>query len=209
MLVQRSKRLTNERNAAITAARQLLESDVAAERDEICGAIGVIGKPYDADVIQAHASLVAAYLDHADHVVRHQALWLLGSWGHLQRYAAHIHDAAHGDPDLYNRAFAAKSLGSILKQEKDPALTKHILAFVEDEKEKSEVRLSAYSGLLYAWNRPDDFAFLTGEKTISEVDPEFMTQLHAWIEGKAGMPPATPPRGLLRSLIRACRADLI
>jgi hypothetical protein len=198
-----------KRNVVITAARQLLESGVAAERDEICRAIGVIGKPYDADVIQAHAALVATYLDHADHVVRYQALWLLGSWGHLQGYAARLRDAAHVDPDVYNRAFAVRSLGSILKRDKDPALTRHILAFVEDEKEENEVRRSAYSGLIYAWNRPGEFAFLTGEKAISEVDREFLTQLHDWIQGKAEMPPPTPPRGLLRSLIRAWRAGLL
>ena len=184
--------MTDERNAAIASARQLLESEGSAERDEICGSIGVIGKPYDANVIQAHAALVAAYLDHIDHVVRHQALWLLGSWGHLASYAARIHDAAHSDPDIYNRAFAAKGLGSILRQEKDPALAKNLLAFIEDEEEEDEVRLSAYSGLLYAWNRPD-FAFLTGEKTISEVDSKFLLQLHAWIQGEAEMPPTTPP----------------
>ena len=71
------------------------------------------------------------------------------------------------------------------------------------------MRLSAYSGLLYVWNRPGDFAFLIGEKTIAEVDPKFLTQLHGWIQGKADMPPVTPPIGLFRSLVWAKRAGLI
>ena len=101
--------MTNERDAAVTAARQLLKSEIPAESGGICRAIGVIGKPYDADVIQVHAALVATYLDHADHVVRYQALWFLGSWGHLNGYAARIHEAAHGYNDVYNRAFAARA----------------------------------------------------------------------------------------------------
>jgi len=201
--------MTSERDAAITAARQLLESGVAAKPDAICKAIVGIGKPYDTQVIGAHAALVATYLNHSDHVVRHEAIWFLGSWGHLSEYASRIHDSAQMDPDIDNRAYAAKSLGSILKQEKNPVLTKRMLAFVEDGQEEIEVRLSAYSGLLYAWNRPDDFAFLMGEKTISEVDPEFVAQLHAWTQDEAEMPPVIPPRGLFRSLFQAWRASLI
>lgn len=201
--------MPRERNASIAAARQLLEAGVTAEPDEICRAIVGIAKPYDAHVIGASAALVATFLDHPDPSVRHEAIWFLGSWGHLPEYASRIHGTACMDSDVYNRAFAAKSLGSILKQDKCSALTKLILAFVEDEQEEIEVRLSAYSGLLYAWNMPDDFLFLVGEKTISEVDPEFLTELQAWIQGKAEMPLVTPPRGVLRSLIHSWRAGLI
>jgi hypothetical protein len=54
-----------------------------------------------------------------------------------------------------------------------------------------------YPGLLYAWNRPGDFAFLVGETTIAEVDPEFLAQLHGWIQGKAEIPPDASDRRTL------------
>ena len=200
--------MSTERDAARTVARNILETHTA-KPEEVSSAIVGIGKPYDAQVIGAHAALVATYLDHPDHIVRHEAIWFLGSWGHLPEYASRIHDSAHMDADVANRAYAARSLGSILKQEKDPVLTQQILAFVEDEQEEIEVRLSAYSGLLYAWNRPDKFAFLIGENTISEVDREFLIHLYAWIQGKTEMPPVTPSRGLLRSLLNAWRNGLI
>jgi len=193
-----------ERNAAIIAARRSLESR-AAEPKEICAVIVGIGKPYDAEVIRSHAALVATYLVHDDNVVRHQAIWFLGSWGHLPEYTSRIDYTANMDPDVYNRAYAAKSLGSILKHAKDASVTRSLLAFVEDEQEETEVRLSAYSGLLYAWNRADSLAFLIGDKAISDVDREFLNQLHAWTQGQGEMPHVTPPRGLFHSLFQALK----
>ena len=200
--------MRTERDATVAAARHILETSTSRP-DEICTAIVGIGKPYDAEVIRKHAVLVATYLDHPDHIVRHQAIWFLGSWGYLPEYASRVHDSARMDADVYNRAYAAKSLGSILRQEKDALLTKWLIAFVEDEQEEIDVRLSAYSGLLYAWNRPDSFAFLLGEKKISEVDSDFLTQLQRWIQGEAAMPTITPKRGVIRSLIHAIRGGLI
>lgn len=201
--------MTNERIAAITAARHLLESNASVDSEQICSAIVCIGKPYDSEVIEALAAIVGKYLDHPDHVVRHQAVWFLSSWGHLPEYASRIRDAACMDSEVDNRAFAAKSLGSILKLTKDPSLTRNLLAFVEDERETVEVRSSAYSGLLYAWNRDEAFAFLLGDKAISEVDREFIMKLHGWVQGKMEMPPVNPSGGVLRSLFHAVRADLI
>jgi len=196
-----------ERSSAIADARHVLESH-AAGSEQICKAIVGIGKPYDEEVIAAHAALVAMYLDHSDHVVRQEAIWFLGSWGHLPSYASRIYEAAQMDPDIHNRAYAAKSLGSILRQQKDASLAKHLLDVVEDEHEEIEVRLSAYSSLLYAWNKADVFAFLIGEKAISEVDRNFTSQLQAWIQQQGEMPQVTRPKGIFHSLSHEWRTAL-
>ena len=197
-----------DRISAIADARHVLESR-AAPPENICTAIVSIGKPYDAEVITAKAGLVSMYLDHSDHVVRYNAIWFLGSWGHLPAYASHIYKAAQADQDVQNRAYSARSLGSILRQQKDASLTKHLLNLVQSEHEVMEVRLSAYSGLLYAWSRADAFAFLIGEKAISDVDRTFISQLQAWIQQQGEMPQVTRPRGIARSLFHAWRTGFL
>ena len=191
---------SSDRVAAIKHARNLLELE-NADAKQICAAIGTIGKPYDAAVISTHAALVAKYLIHPDHVVRHQAIWFLGSWGHLSEYEPLIQERAFTDSDVYNRAYAALCLGTLLKHKKDSAPARVLLTFVEDENEEMEVRLSAYSGLLFAWNRSESSAFLLSGRSLSEKDQEFLTDIHAWIEGQGEMPHIIPPKGIVRSIL--------
>jgi hypothetical protein len=206
--LKKSESMNKERLTAITTARNLLEARVT-EPEQICRAITQLGKPYDAQVIEEHASLVSTYLDDPDHVVRYQAIWFLGSWGHLSTFAEQILVAARTDPDTSNRAFAVQSVGSVLKHVKDPLLTKQLVEFVDDQKEDLEVRLSAYSGLLYAWNRPDAFVAAITNRPKSSIDRDFVEQLHLWIRNEQQMPLVTPPEGIFKSLIHAWQSGLL
>ena len=198
--------MRSERQNAVATARHLLEAGTA-DSGQICHAIVEIAKPYDAEIIKQHAPLIASFLDHPDSLIRHQAVWYLGSWGHLPTYVSQIVHAAENDPDSDNRAFAARSAGSILKHHKKRDLAELLLRLVEDDQQETEVRLSAYSGLLYAWNRPDDFGFLTVDKTLADVDRDFVAKLHAWTCNEREMPPVTPRRGILSSLFHAWRIN--
>jgi hypothetical protein len=200
--------MTRERNNTIKAARHLLESGTT-ESNKICHAIVEIGKPYDSKIIAEHASLVATYLNHPDCLVRHEAIWYLGSWGHLPEYVPQLLAAADGDLDPDNRAFATRSLGTILRHKKDRSLTGYLLDVIDNEREEADVRLwsYSYSGLLYAWNRPDDFAVGINARPISEVDQDFVDQLKKWTRNEGEMPPITPRKGILASLFNAWRIN--
>jgi hypothetical protein len=61
--------------------------------------------------------------------------------------------------------------------------------------------------LLYAWNRPDDFAVGINARPISEVDQDFVDQLKKWTRNEGEMPPITPRKGILASLFNAWRIN--
>jgi hypothetical protein len=87
---------------------------------EIGSAIVKLGKPFNKERILAAKDVVAAYLNHADAWVRHEAMWFLTSWGRLPEYQAALVHALRCDPDVDNRAYAASCLGTLRKGSKNP-----------------------------------------------------------------------------------------
>ena len=167
--------------AILADARKELESDT------ICAAITRLGKPYDEQQVKLAAPLVSKYLSHENHVVRYQAIWFLGCWGKLREYLASVIQSAQSDADFDNRAFAARCAGQLLKSHHDAKAATVLLHLATAQEEVSEVRLGAYSALLYAFwgeaarNRAREFE-PTGNKSVSDFDLSWLASLPQWIQ---------------------------
>jgi HEAT repeat protein len=169
------------RSDDVRGACDLLESK-AATPEQIIQAIVQIGKPLDETVVKKTAALIASYLHHDDFLVRYQAIWFLSSWGRLPEYISEVIKAAKQDPNVDNRAFAARSAGLVLKKQKDKAALQSLAAMVEDQNEEPEVRTAAYSALLRTWNKREarDFEPM-GDKSVEDIEVAWLERVKAWI----------------------------
>ena len=115
---------------------------------EIGSAIVKLGKPFDPEKILAAKDVVAAYLNHEDDWVRHEAMWFLGSWGRLLEYQPALVHALRHDPFVDNRSYAATCLGRLRKGSKNLEAVRALKEAVEDGQEDELVRKEAYASLL-------------------------------------------------------------
>lgn len=158
------------------------------DSEAICTAITRLGKPYEEQQVRRAAPLVHKYLHHDSHLVRHQAIWFLGSWGKLYGYLSSIIQSAQSDADDYNRAFAARCAGIILESHRDAEASKALLRLAIAEGEEPDVRIAAYGALLCAsfgkagWNRAREFE-PTGSKSVADFDLAWLMSLPQWIDG--------------------------
>ena len=156
--------------------------------ETICAAITTLGKPYDEVRVRQVAPLVSTYLHNEDFVVRYQAVWFLGCWGKLPEYLPLVVECAQRDEELDNRAFAARCAGQILKTHPDSNAIKALLRMATDGGEESDVRVAAYSALVYAFygtdgkSRAREFEPMGGKK-VSDFDTSWLATLPQWIEG--------------------------
>ena len=143
---------------------------------EIGSAIVKLGKPFDQKKILAAKDVVAAYLNHENDWVRHEAMWFLTSWGRLPEYQPALVHALRHDPFVDNRSYAATCLGRLRKGSKDLEAIRALKEVLEDDKEDKTVRKEAYGSLLeIAKNQPEDFR--TDEKQLSDIDWNWVSSL--------------------------------
>ncbi len=171
------------------AAYSLLsKKEEPPDSEAICSAIARLGKPFDEVRARRGAPLVSTYLYHEDFVVRYQAIWFLGCWGKLHEYLPIVVESARSDKEVDNRAFAARCAGQILKSHHDRDAIEALLHMATDEGEDPEVRLAAYSALLYAFygangkSRAREFE-PTGGKGVSHFNLPWLASLPRWAEG--------------------------
>jgi hypothetical protein len=166
----------------------LADAERSSESEAICAAITRLGKPYDEQQVRRAAPLVLKYLNHENHVVRYQAIWFLGGWSKLHEYLPSIIQSAQSDADFDNRAFAARCAGQVLKSHRDTKATNVLLHMAMAEEEEPDVRLSAYSALIYAFygeagrNQAREFEPV-GNKSVGDFDLAWLASLPQWIEG--------------------------
>lgn len=174
-------------NTNVHTAYDLLTAG-GASPEAICTAIVQLGKPYNETEIRRASPLVAEYLHHENPLVRYQSIWFLGCWGKLPGYLNAVIDAAKADDELDNRAFAARCAGQILKKVKAKAAIESLLEMVNDPAEVPDVRLAAYSALLYAYKgdkaraEASDFEPM-GDKQLGDFDLSWLASLPKWAEG--------------------------
>ncbi|WP_035347061.1 HEAT repeat domain-containing protein [Edaphobacter aggregans] len=134
------------------------------------------------------APLVSQYLHHSNHVVRYQAIWFLGCWGRMSNYLDQIIQSAETDPDLDNRAFAARCSGLILKSHQNPAAMRALLRLVNNENGSADLRCAAYSALIYGYygengaKAAHEFDPI-GTKSIADFDIAWLTSVANWVDG--------------------------
>jgi vesicle coat complex subunit len=166
----------------------LASTEGVSDGEAICAAITRLGKPYDEQLALLAAPLVLKYLHYGNPVVRYQAIWFLGCWGKLYEYLASVVQAAQSDPNVDNRAYAARCVGQVLKSHHDANATLELLTMATSEGEEPEVRQSAYSALLYAFygeaarNQARDFEPI-GSKAVKDFNLTWLASLPQWIEG--------------------------
>jgi len=137
--------------------------------------------------VRRAAPLVSTYLHHEDFLVRYQAIWFLGCWGKLHEYLPLVVESAQSDEELDNRAFAARCAGQILKTHSDLNAIKALLRMATDEGEEADVRVAAYSALVYAFYGTDGKSRArefepTGGKEVSDFDISWLANLPQWVE---------------------------
>jgi HEAT repeat protein len=171
------------------AAYSLLsKKEESSDYEAICAAITRLGKPFDEVRARRAAPLVSTYLHHEDFVVRYQAIWFLGCWGKLHEYLSLVMESAESDVELDNRAFATRCAGQILKTHPDANAIKALLRMATDQGEEPDVRVAAYSALVYAFYGADgkwrarEFE-PTGGKAVSDFDTSWLGTLPQWAEG--------------------------
>ena len=153
----------------------------------ICTAITRLGKPFDAMRVKRAGPLVCRYLHDRDFVVRYQAIWFVGCWGRLSEYLPLIIDCARSDEEIYNRAFAARCAGRVLMSHRDMDAIKVLVQMASDEEEESDVRVAAYSALVYAFygrdgeSRAREFEPIGG-KVAADFDLPWLASLPEWVE---------------------------
>ncbi len=171
----------------VEAAYDLLHTG-GASSEAICAAIVQLGKPLNEEQIHRVSSVVAQYLHHENFLVRNRSIWFLGCWGKLPGYLNAVIDAAKSDDELDNRAFAARCAGQILKKVKAKAAIESLFEMVNDPAEVPDVRLAAYSALLYAYKgdkaraEASDFEPM-GDKQLGDFDLSWLASLPKWAEG--------------------------
>jgi hypothetical protein len=171
----------------------LLATERPSNPDLICAAITGLGKPFDAAQVHRAGSLVSKYLHHDNFLARYQAIWFLGCWGKLAEYLPLIIQSAQSDAEMDNRAFAARCAGQILKSHRDAFATKALLRLATSEEEEPDVRLSAYSALLYAFYGADAKLQATefepaGDKTLEDFDLSWLESLAKWADEVSSKP---------------------
>lgn len=178
-------------NDAMTweAAHSLLsEKEKPSDSETMCAAITRLGKPYDEMQVRRAAQLVSTYAHHENFLVRNQAIWFLGCWGKLHEYLPLVVESAQSDEELDNRAFAARCAGQILKTHRDTKAIKALLRMATDEGEEPDLRVAAYSALVYAFygtdgkSRAREFEPMGG-KEVSDFDTSWLATLPQWVEG--------------------------
>ncbi len=171
------------------AAKTLIaDTESASDAEAICAAITRLGKPFDLGQVKTAAPLVSEYLKHENFLVRYQVVWFLGCWGKLHDYLPLVIEAARSDEEVDNRAFAARCTGQILKSHHDADAIKALLHMATDELEEPEVRLAAYSALLYAFYGADGKSQArefepTGDKAVTDFDLAWLASLPQWADG--------------------------
>jgi HEAT repeat protein len=171
------------------AAYSLLSNkEEPSDSEAICAAITRLGKPFDEVRARRAAPLVSTYLHHEDFLIRYQAIWFLGCWGKLHEYLPLVVEAARSDEEVDNRAFAARCAGQILKSHHDTDAIKALLHMATNEGEEPDVRLAAYSALVYAFYGADGKSRArefepTGGKAVSDFNLPWLASLPQWAEG--------------------------
>jgi hypothetical protein len=171
----------------------LSAAEKTSHPDVICAAIARLGKPFDTVQIHRAGSVVSQYLYHDNFLVRYQAIWFLGCWGKLVEYLPLIIQSAQSDAEMDNRAFAARCAGQILKSHQDANASSALLRMAISEEEEPDIRLSAYSALLYAFYGTDATSRArefepTGNKSLADFDLTWLKSLRKW----AGEVPLKP-----------------
>ncbi|HWZ46192.1 MAG TPA: HEAT repeat domain-containing protein [Candidatus Saccharimonadales bacterium] len=146
---------------------------------EIGSAIVKLGKPFDQERILAAKDVVAAYLNHADAWVRHEAMWFLTSWGRFPEYQPALVHALRHDPDLDNRAYAASCLGTLRKGSKNPEAMRDLKEALEDAQEDELVRKYFYRSLLEVVKNDPVTDFSLNDKQLSDIDWAWVRSLSA------------------------------
>ena len=108
--------------------------------------------------------------------------------GKLPEYLDAIIDVAKEDAELDNRAFAARCAGQILKKVKARVAVESLLEMANDSTEEPDVRLAAYSALIYAYKgekaRTEAVAFEPmGDKLVADFDLSWLASLPKWAKG--------------------------
>jgi RHS repeat-associated protein len=171
------------------AAYSLLsKAEDGTSADSICTAITRLGKPFDAMQVRRAAPLVSTYLHHGSFLARYQAIWFLGCWGKLHEYLPQIIESVQSDAEMDNRAFAARCAGQILKSHHDANAVRTLLRIASSEEEEPDLRLAAYSALLYAFYGTDARSRAVefepaGDKTLADFDPSWLTSVKEWADG--------------------------
>jgi hypothetical protein len=166
----------------------LADTGAPSDPGTICAAITRLGKPLDLAQVNTAALLVSKYLRHENFLARYQAIWFLGCWGKIHEYLPLVVEAAQSDEEVDNRAFAARCAGQILKSHRDAYAIKALHHMATDEGEEPDVRLAAYSALLYAFygaagkSRAREFEPV-GEKAVTDFDLPWLSSLPEWADG--------------------------
>jgi hypothetical protein len=137
-------------------------------------AIARLGKPLDADRMATAKDVVAGYLSDSEALVRHEAMWFLGSWGRFREFAPQFESILAHDPDGDNRCYAAICLGRLFEGTKDSRITELLADWVRRGDQPEQVRLTCYAGLLLvqrgAEGRSTSDAFYLGDNALGDVD---------------------------------------
>jgi hypothetical protein len=173
-----------------TAHSLLSQGEKRSDSETICAAIARLGKPYDEVRVRRAGPLVSTYLHHEDFLVRYQAIWFLGCWGKLLEYLSLVVESAQSDAEMDNRAFAARCAGQVLKSDRDVDAINALLRMATNETEEPDVRVAAYSALLYAFygadgkSRAREFEPMGG-KLVIDFDLSWLGSLPQWVDGLA------------------------
>jgi HEAT repeat protein len=153
----------------------------ASSPQEIARAIAWVAKPFDKIRFETAKPVVAELLHHPDAVVRHEAIWFLGSWGKETAFVPALIQIMQNDSDIWNRAYAARCVGN-LSRTGDSTVVGALLQVVRDTEEEDDVRTSAYGALLLAVNgancsgAADDFQ-IWHSKGTRDIDQAWLDSL--------------------------------
>ena len=182
ILVVRTRASKAKAAAEWTRLHALL-SNRQIPRQSIAHTIVMLGKPFDKDRIYKAKDAVLQHRDHEDAWIRHEVLWFVGSWGRLQECLPILIHAMHNDPFEDNRAYAARSIGTVMRGTQDSLAIKELLSVLKNQSEKTTVRLDAYRGLLLtvkgesAEHEANHFPW--SEKDLSDVDWHWVSHLES------------------------------
>ena len=124
---------------------------------------------------------VEKLLDHANPIIRYNAIGTLAlEWG-LDSRADRIKAIALRDPDSDCRRCAAAALGSLFRDTKDPHTLKTLISIARNSDEVQHVRAFAYTGALDVLGvsrdiQPNAFGLNVGRDELAALD-EYLVSL--------------------------------